>query len=210
MIDPRDKAAIIARYEGRLADDRGKAYTLGTNFEAMVNRYAAVIKLIKPDAGSSLLDVGCGFGLLRDYLPPSITSYTGIDIVEALLPPGDDYAVLDITAEPIDEYDYIICLGVLNNFFKYSDNMAIVQEVMRKIFTAARIGIAMDFIGHPTQLGSSDDGRLFYYDVQAIHEMARELTDHVILKRDYILNENMLFLYKGDTDDRAKEKSNQH
>ena len=108
-LDPRDKVAIIARYEGRLADGHGTAHTLGTSFEAMEERYTEVVKLIKPDVGSSLLDVGCGLGGLRKHLPPSITSYHGIDIVSSFLPRiegRDTYDVVDITTDPIDEYDY--------------------------------------------------------------------------------------------------------
>ena len=196
-LDPRDKATIIARYEARMAEGRGDSYTLGTSLDAMNERYKAVVGLVKPDIGSSLLDVGCGFGHLREYLPPSITSYTGVDIVEAMLPEGDDFKVLDITADPIDDYDYIICLAVFNNLFQHSDNKTIVREAMKKMFDACRVGISIDFIEHTMLRGPSRDGKLFYYIPGEMCAMAYELTDLVVLKRDYTYHEAMLFLYKG-------------
>lgn len=198
-LDPRDKAAIIARYEGRLAKGISEHYALGTNYEAMIERYKAVVGLIRPDIGSSLLDVGCGFGRLRDYLPPSITNYHGIDIVSAFLPRvegHDTFDVADITADPIDEYDYIICLSIFNNLYEHSNNMTIVWEAMKKMYEATRVGLSMDFIAHPSLLGPSKDGKLFYYDPRLMLDMARSLTDAVLLKQDYVSHENMLYLYK--------------
>ncbi len=195
-LDLRDKAAIIVRYEGRLAEDRGEHHALGTNYETMIERYKAAVGLIRPDMGSSLLDVGCGFGRLREHLPQSITSYTGIDIVEAMLPDGDEYRVLDITADPIEKYDYIICLSAFNNLYKYSDNMTIVREVMSKMFKAARVGVSMDFIAHNMLKGPSRDGKLYYYIPELMLKMAKDLTPHILLKRDFTYHENMLYLYK--------------
>lgn len=200
-LDPRDKAAIIARYEGRLADNISESHALGTNYETMIARYKAAAGLIKPGRGASLLDVGCGFGRLRDYLPSSITSYAGVDIVKAMLPKGDDFKVLDITADDIDEYDYIICLSIFNNLYKYSDNMTIVREAMEKMYDVVRIGLSIDFIAHCSLQGSSKDGKLFYYVPGDMYVMARKLTDHVVLKRDFAYHENMLYLYKEKPDE---------
>ena len=87
------------------------------------NRYKTLLKIIMQDKinkNYSLLDVGCGYGELVNYLPKNKNyTYTGIDLVEEMISYAKKknqkenftFKVGNILKN-IKKYDYIICNGV--------------------------------------------------------------------------------------------------
>jgi 2-polyprenyl-3-methyl-5-hydroxy-6-metoxy-1,4-benzoquinol methylase len=58
----------------------------GADEKEQLSRYALLGGIITLTGASSLLDVGCGRGLLREFIPPdALTSYTGLDVSQVAL-----------------------------------------------------------------------------------------------------------------------------
>jgi 2-polyprenyl-3-methyl-5-hydroxy-6-metoxy-1,4-benzoquinol methylase len=84
-------------------------------------RYAVVGGIIRQSGAKSVLDVGCGHGLLRNFLPQhAAQSYTGLDISKAALDavpdpqPEERFICTDIEDwEPEGTYDAIVLSEVL-------------------------------------------------------------------------------------------------
>ena len=89
--------------------------------DAATRRWVAELARVQP--GQRVLDVGCGPGRLRDFLPD--VSYTGIDSNPAYLAkararyPHDRFEQLDLEADcstfPDRDFDLIVAYGVLHH-----------------------------------------------------------------------------------------------
>jgi 2-polyprenyl-3-methyl-5-hydroxy-6-metoxy-1,4-benzoquinol methylase len=105
-------------------------------------RYALIAGVVREAGLKSLLDVGCGHGGLRDFLPDSVTKYTGLDISSVALQ-GANFQRDERTIcanvevwEPDDTYDCI----VLSEVIYYCRD---VEEVLHKLRGCLRPGGVM-------------------------------------------------------------------
>lgn len=156
--------------------------------------------------GSSVLDVGCGYGALLDYLlAKGITGikYTGIDIVENLVEMarkrfGDSpkFEVADIM-ELNQEFDYVLNLGIFNvklgsrdvEFFEH-----FVTPILFKMWALAKVGVAVSFM---TDMVDYRNPNLYYASPSEIFNFLRErLSRYVTLRHDYGLYEFTAYVYK--------------
>jgi len=104
--------------------DWDAAYSAGTydghQDDFQWGRYALIGNLIGRSSARTVLDIGCGYGTLRDFIPESI-AYTGLDISCVALAKasenhrrGDRFIDCDIEQwEPDGTYDAVVCSEVL-------------------------------------------------------------------------------------------------
>lgn len=208
-LSEEEKASVVARYMERYAKH-------GIHVDALKSGGAAK-QLIRHTVHASMfnlkdkhiLDVGCGIGMFYEYLkslPTQIASYTGLDIVEPFLEydraqyPEARFDKVDIFLDPLDAYtpDVVFMSQVFNNKYHGADNEEIAKEAIRRFFSIAQVGIAIDFM---TSYVDYNEAGLHYFSPETMFTFAKTLTRTVALRHDYGPFEFTLFLYKQPTFD---------
>ncbi|MGA9141537.1 MAG: class I SAM-dependent methyltransferase [Methanocella sp.] len=150
--------------------------------------------------GSSVLDVGCGFGDLYEYLCRNGISvdYTGVDMNPDFVEiarerhPDARFIVADFEEAKIDgRFDWAFESGVFN--YKVSDHQAFVGNMVRKMFKAVRKGIAIDFLNNR---GSFFSAGLYHPDPADLYHFCSKLSKRVVLRCDYKPTEFCVYLYR--------------
>ncbi|MGE5556921.1 MAG: class I SAM-dependent methyltransferase [Caulobacteraceae bacterium] len=156
--------------------------------------------------GSSVLDVGCGFGDLYGYLKGKglNVDYTGLDINPDFIDiarktyPDARFIVADFEDDDVDgEYDWAFASGIFT--LRISDNATFIRNILRKMFSICRKGFAANFLS-PGTLNSSADT---YWQCQPerILKFCRGLSKRVSLRCDYMATEFCVHVYKNDMSD---------
>lgn len=153
----------------------------------------------------SLLDVGCGFGGLLEYLLSHGVEldYIGVDIVEGMV----EYAKLKqpsakfICADILDfdltrKFDFVICNGILTQKLDVPglqmDRFA--QKLIKKMFDLCEKGIAFNVMSTKVNFFSNN---LYYRNpAELLSWCMSEITPYVKLDHSYPLYEYTLYLYR--------------
>jgi SAM-dependent methyltransferase len=202
-MNPDDyKKATLDWYRERLAQHGAgiKALSSGTE-ERRAVRFG-VLTGVGIEPGCSVLDVGCGFADYYAYLQQRDckVAYTGVDIVPEFIAqarqtfPGLDLQVRDLQKDPVGAatYDFVVSSQTFNLRFGGESNLPLVTEMMKRMFAAARKGVAIDFV---TDYVDFKEDYLVYHNPEAMFRLAKSLTKRVVLKHDYPLYEFCLYLY---------------
>ncbi|MEM9023038.1 MAG: class I SAM-dependent methyltransferase [Bacteroidota bacterium] len=91
------------------------------SLESQQLRFDQLLKVVDSEVPSSLLDFGCGFGSLWEYLKEQErpVSYTGFDISQAMIDAAlqqhpDSEAQWTTHLEPAMKFDYAVASGLFN------------------------------------------------------------------------------------------------
>ena len=182
--------------------DWPKAEDLATRFEVMLG-------VVRPgDLRVSLLDLGCGPGLLVDHLERTARrpdfDYAGIDLSEPMLIsaraawPGLDFQRRDILADPLPErsFDYVILNGVLTERVSVprTEMIAFATDLLAAAFSAARVGIAFNVMSKLVDWERED---LFHWGFDEMAQaLAPRLSRHIRIRADYGLREYTTYVYR--------------
>lgn len=151
-------------------------------------------------SGSSICDVGCGYGDLATYLLTRFKkfSYTGIDITELFIKrakemhPEHEFLCVDITEGDFAlRADYFLISGAMN--FRVDDNMALTTTMLSRMFKLANKGVGINFLSTYVTYQKSHN---FHHSPEEMFAFARTLTSSITLRHDYPLWEFTLYLYK--------------
>lgn len=196
-----DKEVIVGRYRERLQAHGASPAALATgNAERRDIRFG-VLAGIGTLEGSSVLDIGCGMGDFYAYLRERgvHVRYTGYDItpdfvsLAAQRHPDARFEVRDVQADGIPQrFDYVVSSQTFNNRLLHDDNLAVMQDVLRRAHAVADKGVVFDMI---TDHVDFREERLFYYSPETMFRFAKTLTKRVQLRHDYPLYEFALYLY---------------
>ncbi|RJQ60606.1 MAG: class I SAM-dependent methyltransferase [Stygiobacter sp.] len=171
-------------------------------------RYLTMMKIIK-DANIpvSILDVGCGFGFLLDFLIEkgfNIKNYVGIDVAPSVLDaakkrhPGFNFINSDINDPDLELpcFDYVLTNGMFNLKLNInSDYMSnFFYKTINNMFRFCNVGIAFNVMS--THVNFKNDN-LFYQDpVSVLSYCLKEMSRFTCLHHDYPLYEYFTFVYK--------------
>lgn len=205
-MDERDRRNTIARYEARLARYGGSHEALGWGqFARQDIRFSVLAAEALQSPESSVLDVGCGFADLYDFLVERgwRGRYTGVDLVPGVLSvarerhPKLDLRELDLTAAAanVDVHDYVIACGIANAKLAHGDNLAHADSLLQAMFCRARVLAASDFLSTHVDFQHPD---AFHTDPAWAFARAKELTRRVALRHDYMPFEFSLFLWHDE------------
>lgn len=156
--------------------------------------------------GKTILDVGCGFGDLYEFLTEKYGdnfSYIGIDIsgelitqaqkkhceINAMFYQCELFSLAKYTDEPID---YAIESGMLS--FKIKDNNKYAQEVMGNMFELSRDGVALNFLSDQVDYQLDKN---HHFSIQNALLWASQLSRHFVLYHDYPLWEFTIKIMKN-------------
>ena len=104
----------------------------GTSADAIYRLVSKAIERRAP-AGGAILDLGCGKGLLRNYLPANFTQYTGMDLVRYEGFPGECmFHLADFNVPPYSLSDASMDLVAAVEVIEHLENpRAFVRELAR-------------------------------------------------------------------------------
>ena len=210
---PQDIENMIKkRYAERYSVHGYSGESLGWNKDKQDMRFHAITSSLEIK-GSSVLDIGCGFGDILKYFGNlyhdlGISSYYGVDLTGEFIQKAQEIYkndprilfeegnFLNISIER--KYDYVISAGMFNHD-NYGMNMyAFIEEVMKKAFNLCNNAIVMDFLSHYVNYKNKDN---FYSKPEKILEIAYKLSRNIILKNDYFPFEFCVIVFKDDTYD---------
>jgi SAM-dependent methyltransferase len=207
-MDPAAWDVIVRHYEGCLAKHgatpRGVDWPNGADLAA---RFSVMLELVAEGGERPiLLDLGCGPGLLLDYLAATggvdRVKYHGIDLSSAMIEvartrwPTHEFSCRDILAAPLPEQscDIVIMNGVLTERVSLSVEAmtAMAESLVTAAFHAARIGIAFNVMNAHVDWERND---LFHWPFDSLADfLKREIGRHYAFRADYGLYEYICFV----------------
>lgn len=158
--------------------------------------------------GSSILDVGCGFGDFNRYLKFLKISnyiYTGIDIMNEFISQGNRlYSAPNVTFLTGDflsyefnqSFDYAIASGTFNLKIESIDGYDYIFKNMAKMFKLSKKAISIDFLSDKVDYSYKHN---FNSSPEKILSMAYSLSKNIILKNNYFPYEFAVIVYKNDS-----------
>lgn len=144
-----------------------------------------------------LLDLGCGPGLLLDYLADNRlldrVDYHGVDVLEATLLqarsrwPNQSFELRDVRDSPFadDRFDYCIVCGVFTGRFDvtHSEMEAMARNTLTAVWPSVRIGLAFNVMSKHVDWERED---LFHWPLDEIMAFCKaNLSRHTSLRLDY-------------------------
>jgi SAM-dependent methyltransferase len=179
-------------------DHRGLGFR---NRSSQEKRFEALLDL-GDFHGRRLLDVGCGFGDLLDFLMRRGVRpvYTGLDVCKPMIRrcqerfQGDvaHFVGADVLEyQPAETYDYVVASGIFGLDAEGSRER--IRPTLERMFGWSRIGTAVNFLSanYPRPV----DGRIYVEPGKAL-EAALTLTPAVRLDHTYLPNDFTLHLYR--------------
>lgn len=168
------------------------------------------------DAGLPvLLDLGCGAGLLADFLDGAgqldDLEYRGIDLSEEMIGsarsrwPNLHFDCRDVLSDPLPELsvDYVVMNGVLTEK-REIDQQTMTQfaeKLIVQAFSFARVGLAFNVMSKHVDWERSD---LFHWSFDEVATfLTRDVTRRFVFRADYGLYEYSVYLYRQATAEEA-------
>lgn len=145
---------------------------IGLNFSATRGKLSSeVISLLpKLEKNATVLDLGCGNGVLLSGLPKDI-NYTGIDISSSLvniakkLYPDNNFVLADLLDQSIwnklDQYDFIVALAVFHHLPSSEDHTKLLQNIKQHLKPGGIILISTWRLNQPKFNKYRVDAKLF-------------------------------------------------
>ncbi len=207
-MDQKNKKACIERYEKRYEDLGHDIKVVGWRSKKQQYARFKVLCQIADLNDKSVLDMGCGFGHLFDYLERKnnkLISYLGIDLSPKLIKEAKrlhkgkkaDFTVVDIQNESLNKkFDYVIASGLFNA--KLKDNLGFMKSLVTEMFKLCNKGLAFNMT---TDYVDYKDKNLYYFNPEKVFNFCKILTKRVCLRHDYMPYEFTIYLYKDETVD---------
>jgi hypothetical protein len=156
------------------------------------------------EAGDSLLDVGCGFADLKDWVERwrCPVRYTGIDLSPDLLEAaGREHPDVRLVCGDIFDlesdsgsFDWVLLSGALNEALMDEGRYA--RSVIDRMFQLARKGVAFNLLDARHRFMFSFG--LQRFDPEQILAYCRSLSAHCELRDDYLDNDFTIWMYKQE------------
>lgn len=175
-------------------------------------RFDVMLELMRADHADapSLLDLGCGPGLLLNHINRRLStssrtaiSYQGIDLSQPMIDaartrhPSAAFSVRDILVDPLSaqSVDYVVMNGVLTEkrelTFEAMEDFAF--NIITAAFQSARIGIAFNVMSTIVDWQRDD---LFHWPFERMIACVSQLTPHFVIRADYGLREYTTYLFR--------------
>jgi cyclopropane fatty-acyl-phospholipid synthase-like methyltransferase len=173
-------------------------------------RFRVMIDMVLQKGPCTLLDFGCGTGLLFDWLEDNELShainYTGCDMSEKFInfckqkfkDDPENFFQIDLlkTPEKLGKYDYIVANGVFTMKLELSQQEMWdhFTKVIPILYKHANKGVAFNLMSKQVDWERND---LFHVSLdQLALFLTKNLSRHFVIRNDYGLYEYTVHLYK--------------
>jgi len=144
-----------------------------------------------------LLDVGCGLGLLLEFLDENAlldrVAYTGVDLVELMLEeaqrrwPNQTFDRRDVRDRPYAEgaFDYCVLCGIFTSKYgnTYEQTRALAHDTLTAVWRSVKLGLSFNSMSKHVDWERDD---LFHWPLDDIMAFCkRDLSRHVTFRLDY-------------------------
>ncbi len=208
-----DWSALVTHYERCLerygATPQGVDWPNASDLAVRFHTLLGLLDGAAPEPRPVLLDLGCGPGLLLDYLRATgrlgMVTYRGIDLSPAMVEaararwPDRDISCRDVVNDPLPEQsvDYVIMNGVLTEKLTLSHEVmaGIAKELIVAAFTAARVGIAFNAMSRHVDWERPD---LFHWGFDELSAfLCERVSRHYAIRSDYGLYEYTTLVWRA-------------
>jgi SAM-dependent methyltransferase len=196
-----EKQDVLRRYAERINRLGPTVQALGwRNKEQQNLRFEIFQQLISLENNISVLDVGCGFGDLYNFLSEKINvDYTGCDLSPVVIEyanknrVGGKFTVRDILEDPYQEnsFDYVFMSGLFN--YKIDNNLSYLKSMINEGFRISNKSLMFNLT---STLVDYQDQQLYYYKPEEVLNFCSTLSRRFILRHDYPLYEFTVCLIK--------------
>jgi trans-aconitate methyltransferase len=202
-MNSEDRELWIARYEERLKvfGVSPEALGWGGGRERQDLRFRTALEFLKFSSKpvNSILDVGCGFGDLGNWLIghyPDI-AYTGIDINPSLIDLGMGNGVLNLSTQPLEtfepkSFDLVVANGIFNYRMLNESHENYVEQMLSKLLSVSKVGIAVDFMSTHVEF---EHENAFHCPQELIVNTIRNFTRRFVIRNDYLDFEFMAYAF---------------
>lgn len=202
-MDSEQRLRIVNRHRDALQRHGHHPHALYWSSKAIQELRFQVLLNIGISNGDSVLDVGCGFGDLADYLKRQglTIDYTGIDLSPDLIEAGQQtYTGIRLLEgdlfefnPPAQSYDYVLLSGALNEAF--NDEGEYARSIIERMFKTCRKGVAFNLLNRENDwVASRPDLQSFF--PEEMRQYCRALSDKVQLRSDYLDNDLTIYLLR--------------
>ncbi|MBO1926759.1 class I SAM-dependent methyltransferase [Thiomicrorhabdus sp. 6S2-11] len=209
-LDNKQRQRIARRHEDSIQRHGYKPQALFWSSKAIQDiRFQTLLdgipKQLKSIDGFSLLDVGCGFADLLDYLQQQRlnTDYVGVDLAPAMvtaaksLHPKSVFHCGDLfDMDFADEsFDFVVLSGALNEVVECEQQGAYAKAVIEKMYALCRVGVAFNLLDS-RDLWTASRPDLQSFAPQEMVSFCQTFASKVEWRDDYLDNDFTVYLYK--------------
>lgn len=180
------------------------------NTDKMNIRYDNLIRHFSISEGTSILDVGCGFGDINKYLAEKGYSeyyYMGIDITDEFIDVAKktyrehniNFKAGDfLSTEFKQKFDYILMSGVFNYRLNMNsdENYEYLFDFVNKAFRICSKGVSFNFI---IDIVDFKNNNVAYHNPSIVLEYAYKLSKRICFYNDYMPFESSVYISKDDS-----------
>jgi SAM-dependent methyltransferase len=204
-------AHLVAHYDRCLAEGghtpAGVDWPNPRDLEVRFATQLSVLNGVATPKPPRILDIGCGTGLLLDYMRETglleRVEYLGVDLSSNMIAaasarwPGQRFAVRDICADPFPDgsFDVAIMNGVLTERLglPQAEMIAMAKSIITAAFRASTTGLAFNVMNKHVDWERDD---LFHWEFDALAAFLKaELSRHYHFRADYGLYEYTAFVW---------------
>ncbi|MCC7543439.1 class I SAM-dependent methyltransferase [bacterium] len=193
----------IEEYQEKFREHQGSPQSLKwTDRVSAEARYAQLVADIDFN-GKTILDVGCGFGDISEFISSKAGNYTyvGIDMVPEFIEvakqryPEHTFIEGNYFLEPLpDMHDIVMCCGALNS--NMDDPIGFRKQAIQTMWQHANEAVVFNMAGRHPRPNYSAKSSIYYADSLEILDFCTTLTTKVILRQHYSKKDFTIVLYK--------------
>ena len=209
----RERSRIVRFHRRRIARyGEGTPASLGWKVPTSQSTRFEVICRVGDLTGSTILDLGCGYGDLRAYIDERFSgvTYIGVDAVPEFIEHAArryqdradtsflraDFAHLDLPTA-----DYVVSSGA---FAYRRRDQAYYTDIIQKMYDAATVGVAFNMLDDATFVAH---GLLAGHDKEHILAFCRSIAPAARLVSGYLADDFTVFMYRSDTVEACESES---
>ena len=186
-------------YNKLIADNGYSSQALSRNNEYTQKIRFITLSQISNLANKTILDVGCWFGDLYDFLTKEGCNnfkYTGLDILPTMIEkakerhPDIEFIEAEYHKYKADRYDIILSSGALS--FKIPNYKDYYFGMIEKMYKESKIAIGFNMLNAK---GHVDDNTFTAYSLPEVYEFCSTLTENIIIRQDYLPHDFTFYLY---------------